>query len=234
LKKRIGLLGGTFDPIHFGHLQLAELALKRCDLHQVIFIPAASPPHKNMRVVSDFKHRAKMVALAIAGKKDFGLSTIEAKLSQPSYTIDTLKKFVDKQKQKEELFFILGEDAFLEIKSWKAYKDLPSLTNFIISGRPGYSPENFQSVAQSLGYVRKEKTWLNASGTSRLFFLPTETADISSSKVRKKIKQNSSLQGILPENIVEYIRKHRLYLEEIGIYCESESGPYPPLKSPHR
>jgi nicotinate-nucleotide adenylyltransferase len=211
LIKRIGLFGGTFDPIHFGHLQLAEIALTRCDLCQVLFIPAASPPHKNTRDITHFKHRVEMITRALTGKKDFELSLLEASLPVPSYTIDTITFLVQNQKEDEELYFILGEDAFLEIDSWKAYQKLLSLTNFIVSGRSGYSPEYFQSVAQSLGYFLKGQIWSDRSGKREIIFLPTATDNISSSAVREKIRKKMPLQGFIPENVINYIKKNSLY-----------------------
>ena len=106
MKKRIGLLGGTFDPIHFGHLQLAEIALKRCDLNQILFIPAANPPHKNSRNIQNFKHRVNMVKRALAGKTALRLSLLEASLPVPSYTIDTLTFLVQNPKKTKN--FILS------------------------------------------------------------------------------------------------------------------------------
>jgi nicotinate-nucleotide adenylyltransferase len=211
LKRRIGLLGGTFDPIHFGHLQLAEVALKRCDLHQVLFIPAASPPHKNSRDITDFQHRVNMIKMALAGQVAFKLSMLEASLPTPSYTIDTLTFLVRKRKKNEELYFILGEDAFLEIDSWKAHQELLSLTNFIVSGRSGYSPEYFQSFAQSLGYFLKGQIWSDPSSEREIIFLPTETDNISSSTVRERIRKRMPLHGLIHRNVINYIKKYSLY-----------------------
>jgi nicotinate-nucleotide adenylyltransferase len=211
LKRRIGLLGGTFDPIHFGHLQLAELALKKCDLHQVIFMPAASPPHKNSRHITAFMHRVKMIELALLGHRELKLSTLEASLPAPSYTIDTVTFYIRTSKEDEELYFIIGEDAFVEIDSWKAYQELLSLINFIVSGRSGYSPEYFQSFAQSLGYFSTGQTWTDPSGKREIIFLPTETDDISSSLLREKIKKRMPLQEYIPRKVINYIRRNNLY-----------------------
>jgi nicotinate-nucleotide adenylyltransferase len=211
LTKRIGILGGTFDPIHFGHLQLAEIALKMCDLHRVLFIPAATPPHKNTRTITDFKHRVNMIKMALAGQTSFRLSILEASLPAPSYTIDTLTVLLRKSTKNEEFFFIMGEDAFLEIDSWKAHERLLSLTNFIVSGRSGYSPEYFQSFAQSLGYFSKGQTWSDPSGKREIIFLPTATDNISSSVVREKIRRGITLQGLIPREVIDYIKKYNLY-----------------------
>jgi nicotinate-nucleotide adenylyltransferase len=211
LKRRIGLLGGTFDPIHFGHLQLAEIALKRCNLSQIVFIPAANPPHKNSHKISDFEHRVNMVRTALAGKSDLSLSLLEADLPAPSYTIDTLTFLVRKCKINEEFYFILGEDAFLEINTWKSYQKLLSLTNFIVSGRSGYSPEYVAIFAQSLGYTVQGDIWHDPSGKREIIFLPAATDDISSSAVRERIQEKMSLQGLIPDNVIGYIKKNNLY-----------------------
>jgi nicotinate-nucleotide adenylyltransferase len=211
LKRRIGLLGGTFDPIHFGHLQLAEIALKRCGLYQIFFIPAANPPHKSLQKIADFQHRVNMVRMALAGKAALKLSLLEANLPAPSYTIDTLTVLLRKCKVNEEFYFILGEDAFLEIESWKSHQKLLALTNFIVSGRSGYSPEYFASFAQSLGYIVQGDIWCDPSGKRVIIFLPAATDDISSSAVREKIQEKLSLQGLIPGDVIDYIKKNNLY-----------------------
>ncbi len=211
MKKRIGLLGGTFDPVHFGHLQLAEVVLKRCDLDEIIFIPAANPPHKNSQKIAEFQHRANMVGMALAGKNGLRMSRIEADLPAPSYTIDTLTFLLRKYNKNAEFYFILGEDAFLEIDSWKSYQKLLALINFIVSGRSGYSPEYFESFAQSLGYVINGNIWSDPSGEREIIFLPASTDDISSSIVRKIIRENKLLQGYIPEEVINYIKKNNLY-----------------------
>jgi nicotinate-nucleotide adenylyltransferase len=211
LNRRIGLLGGTFDPVHFGHLQLAEIALRKCDLQQILFIPAANPPHKKFRKITDFQHRVNMVRMALTGKTALRISLLEANLPTPSYTIDTLTFFVRENKVNEALYFILGEDAFLEIKSWKSYQELISLTNFIVSGRSGYSQDYFISFVQSLGYILQGDTWRDVSGKREIIFLPTATDDISSSTVREKLQGKMSLHGLVPEDIIGYIKKNNLY-----------------------
>jgi nicotinate-nucleotide adenylyltransferase len=211
LTRRIGVLGGTFDPIHFGHLQLAELALKRCNLVEVLFIPAANPPHKPCHHVAGFRHRVNMMKIALAGKSAFRLSELEASLPAPSYTIDTLTFLTKNQGKDDEFYFIIGEDAFLEIDSWKSYEQLLSLTNFIVSGRSGYSAEYFQSFAQSLGYAPNGKIWFDPSRKNEIIFLPTATDDISSTMIREKIRNNLPLQGFVPEDMIGYIQKYRLY-----------------------
>jgi nicotinate-nucleotide adenylyltransferase len=211
LTRRIGLLGGTFDPIHIGHLQLAEQALSKCRLFKILFIPSANPPHKLRHHVVDFNHRVNMVRIALTGRQNFQLSELEAVLPAPSYTIDTLTFLINHQNTDEEFYFIIGEDAFLEIDSWKSYEKLLSLTHFIVCGRGGYSPEYFQLFAQNLGYTSNGEVWEHAQRENRIIFLPQETENISSTVIREKIRKNMSLKGIVPQDVVSYIQKYRLY-----------------------
>ncbi len=211
MTRRIGLLGGTFDPIHIGHLQLAEQALSECRLFKILFIPAANPPHKPRYEVVNFKHRVNMVRIALTGRQNFQLSELEAVLPAPSYTIDTLTFLKNNQKKDEEFYFIIGEDAFLEIDSWKSYEKLLSLTHFIVCGRGGYSPEYFHLFAQNLGYTSDGGEWCHAKRENKIIFLPQATKNISSTAIRERIRKNMSLKGIVPQDVVNYIQKYRLY-----------------------
>ena len=142
-KQKIGLLGGTFDPVHNGHLAVAnhvQLALK---LDSILFIPAALPPHKpghdDGREISSFIHRLTMLEKAIVKNSSFAVSDIEGKRSSPSYSIDTIKILISQIGKQADLFFIIGLDAFLEIDTWKHYKDLPDLVNFVVISRATHS-----------------------------------------------------------------------------------------------
>ncbi len=211
MTRRIGLLGGTFDPVHYGHLQLAELALRQCELAIVLFIPAVSPPHKVTRKIAEFRHRVAMLELALADQDVFFLSLLEDDLPVPSYTVDTLTYLRKNQRDDDEFYFIIGEDAFLEICSWKSYEELLTLTHFIVAGRTGYSTEYFQTFVHSLGYVLNGKTWRDTTGKNQIVFLPAQTDDVSSTAVRERILKNMSLEGFLPEEVVKYIEKFKLY-----------------------
>jgi len=211
LKRRIGLLGGTFDPVHFGHLQLAEIAMKQCGLEKILFIPAAQPPHKADRMITDFQHRVTMIQLALAGRPFFQLTSLEGDLPAPSYTIDTLRCLAGKCLRSQGFYFILGEDAFLEINTWKSCEELLTLTNFIVAGRSGYSIDAFESFAGSLGYARKGRAWLHSSGKMELLYLPEATENISSSAVRDRIERGQSLERLVPAEVITYITANKLY-----------------------
>ena len=152
-----------------------------------------------------------MVNRALAGKTALRLSLLEAGLQAPSYTIDTLTFLIRKSKVNQEFYFILGEDAFLEIDTWKSHRELLHLINFIVSGRSGYSTEYFQSYARSLGYIAEGDIWYYPKGKREMIFLPTATDDISSSVVRENIQNHTLIQRYVPECVVDYIKKNNLY-----------------------
>lgn len=211
----IGILGGTFDPIHKGHLCLAENALKEVGLEEVIFIPSAYPPHKNIEKLCNFEHRLKMLEIAIHGKKTFNISDIEAKRITPSYTFDTLRElkkgFIDGQK----CFFIIGCDAFGEIESWHKWEDVISDTDFIIAVRPGYGDFKIEKYLEYLGFVdldRMNGRWIKEDHKNEVFLLQHDIEDISSTEVREKIVNDGDWTDLIPEGVAEYINKHSLYI----------------------
>ena len=211
MKKRIGLLGGTFDPLHFGHLQLAEIAMSQCCLDRILFIPAANPPHKTDRRIAGFQHRVNMLRLVLAHRPVLQLTTLEGDLPSPSYTIDTLACLAQKCPHGGEFYFILGVDAFLEIDTWKSYRELLMRTNFIVAGRSGCSFDAFEALALSLGYVPKDGIWLYPSADMEMHYLSEATDDISSSAVREAIRRGLSLHGLVPEEVIDYIEENNLY-----------------------
>ena len=212
--RKIGLLGGTFDPIHCGHLQLAESALVECELEKVIFIPSALPPHKNGAVITSFRHRLAMLTLAGQGVNGFECSAIENELPKPSYTIDTLKVLLKHYKSDCQLYFMIGADAFLDILTWKSYQKLLQSVNFILSRRKGYKEAQLSSLLKKLGYTSSDRSCYGADGKKYIYILEKMPEDISSSDIRTKIRQGQSVRGLLPKLVIEYIQKHNLYQSE--------------------
>ncbi|MEK6201012.1 MAG: nicotinate-nucleotide adenylyltransferase [Desulfobulbaceae bacterium] len=212
--ERIGLLGGTFDPVHKGHLQMAEIAKGVCDLQEVRFIPAAVPPHKHCNVVASFNHRATMIQLALAGSPDFSLSTIEASLPEPSYTIDTLKYYYANTVVGTELFFIIGADAFLDITTWKSYREVLQVASFVVVARAGCTVSEVTDLIQRLGYESGElpHIWNHPGLQKKIFFPSISLVDISSSRIRQSIKAaDAVIESLLPAAVLEYIQTHGLY-----------------------
>ena len=216
MNPRVGLLGGTFDPVHNGHLQIAEIAQEFCDLQEVRFIPTAVPPHKNLQAVASFSHRARMIQLALAGRPDFRLSTIEASLPEPSYTIDTLQYFHTHAGSATDFFFIIGADAFLDITSWKSYRQVLQAAHLVVLARAGYDSSQVRELIKSLGYAPDDSTqiWYHSSFQKKIFF-PSFPAmkiiDISSSDIRQGIKENKPVTWAVPAAVLDYIQTHSLY-----------------------
>jgi nicotinate-nucleotide adenylyltransferase len=141
-----GLLGGTFDPIHFGHLRAAEEMLKIFDLNRIIFVPSSRPPHKLEADITSFYHREQMVRMAIEGNVSFSFSDVENLRSGKSYSVETVEYILSKYLENLELYFIIGQDAFQAITTWKDWEKLLLLCNFAVMTRPGYEPKDLENV----------------------------------------------------------------------------------------
>lgn len=213
-KKRIGLFGGTFNPIHLGHLRGAEEIREIFQLDQIIFIPSSIPPHKMSGEIIEAKDRLEMVRLAISHNPYFSVSDIELLRPGKSYTIDTLRYF--NKNKSEHFFFIMGRDAFVEIETWKEFKNLFTLCHFIIMTRAGSQKENTSSdllprvLISDFQYNPKEEAYIHVSGY-RLYFKEISFLDISSTKVRELIEKGKSVRYLIPQEVEGYIERHRLY-----------------------
>jgi nicotinate-nucleotide adenylyltransferase len=212
LSDRIGFFGGTFDPIHNGHLRLADNALTECGLDQIVFIPAAIPPHKSPVNLTQFSHRVEMLNAALQGRQAFVCSTVEAELPAPTYTVDTLRYLRQRYAPDAGFFFLTGLDAFLEITTWKEYLELLCIASFIVSEREGgqYAQEK-EMLADRIGYYRQGTHWIGKNGRLPIFFLTGPPLALSSSMVRRRVRQNLSIRGMVPEGVRRYIEKYRIY-----------------------
>lgn len=200
--RKIGLFGGTFDPIHYGHLVLAECAFYECGLDRVIFIPAARPPHKKGEAVLESDYRFQMVSLAIEDNPYFEISPLEQYRPGYSYTIDTVHSFMSRYPE-AELYFITGWDALLEIGTWKDAMELVRLCRFVTAARPGYEMVKDDERLRGL----PEVFWAN------LLVIEVPGVDISSTKLRERFASGKPVRYLLPPVVEEYIRKHKFYLE---------------------
>lgn len=212
-EKRMGLFGGTFNPIHLGHLRGAEEIRESFDLTEVVFIPASIPPHKKMKGVMDASHRLEMTRRAIATNPCFSVSDIELKRSGKSYSIDTIRYF--KGIHPGSLYFILGEDAFLEIETWREFQSLFSLCHFIVMARPkskekGSFTELPAGLAPFFEEDRSKGTWTHASG-NYLYWKEITLFDISSTQVRQLINREASIRYLIPTEVEAYIHEKGLY-----------------------
>jgi nicotinate-nucleotide adenylyltransferase len=199
-------MGGTFNPIHFGHLVTAEEALNQFKLGKIIFVPSGHPPHKRPRPVLPPEDRYQMTAIATASNPHFEVSRIEVDREGPSYAIDTVKELMRVYGPKAEIYFITGADAILEILTWRDAERLYGLCKFIAATRPGYSLKKFREL-----HLLPENHWKTKKPD--VYFMEVPALAISSTDIRKRVKENRPIRYLLPEGVAEYIYKHRLYRE---------------------
>ncbi len=200
ITRRIGILGGTFDPIHVGHLMTAEAVRDEFGLDKVIFVPAAVPPHKMDQQVTEARHRYLMTVLATNSNPHFDVSSIEMDRPGPSYTIDTIYELKRQYGENTDLFFITGADAIAEIPTWDRIEELLGLCQFIAAARPGFLP-NVDNIREYFGEL----------GSARIHRLETPELEISSTNIRDRVKRGFSIKYIVPSAVENYIYKEGLY-----------------------
>jgi nicotinate-nucleotide adenylyltransferase len=213
----IGLFGGTFDPIHWGHLRSAEEVREAFTLDRVVFVPSSKPPHKPGQTTTPADDRLAMVRLAVARNPYFKVSTAEIRRAGVSYSIDTVRYFINRHQGKDVFFFILGLDAFREIGTWKDFEQLFPLCNFIVTSRPGSRDSNplrgtSVAVRKLFCYDFYQKMYRHRSGTSLQFLKLTDFA-VSASGIREKVREGKSIRYLVPPAVEAYISKRGLYRE---------------------
>lgn len=211
--RRVGLFGGTFNPIHLGHLRGAEEIWQAFQLEEVLFIPSSIPPHKATEKIVEAKHRLEMVKLAISSNAHFSTSDLELARPGRSFSIDTIRFF--QERHEDTFFFILGGDAFAEIETWKDFQNLFSLCHFIVMARPGSQKDISSSpfpetLIPEFRHAPGEKAWIHHSGR-RVYFKEISFLDISSTRVRALIGKGKSAKYLIPAEVEAYIQKHGLY-----------------------
>ena len=199
--ERVGLMGGTLDPVHYGHLVTAEVARARFSLDLVIFVPAGTPPHKRGAKISSGRDRYMMTVLATVTNPCFEVSRVELDRPGPSYTIDTVKHFKKQLGDETEIFFITGADAAVEIFTWKDAKDLLKECGFIVATRPGCST----------GELERHLKEARLYSTHSISIVEVPALAISSTDIRRRVGQGEPIRYLLPQNVEEYIHKTGLY-----------------------
>jgi nicotinate-nucleotide adenylyltransferase len=198
LKK--GILGGTFDPIHRGHLMIASEAMNKLSLDEVLFIPASRSPFKEKNRISPVNHRVQMVLLAIADIPGFRLSTIEIDRAGTSYTVDTLEKLKEGTEKDDELYFIIGLDSLETLTRWKDPERLVQLCRLVTVRRPGYEVPELEEIEKKVPGLTKSLIMLDKPGP-----------DISATDIRKRIAEGLPVSGLVPAPVEKYIKQHHLY-----------------------
>ena len=214
-RRSVALFGGTFDPIHAGHIAVAEAAQKRFHLDTVYFVPSSRPPHKAKPALTPFLHRYAMVALACADHADFQPSTAEAPdgaTPHVFYTYDTVKKY-RREHPDDHLYFIVGADQFLEIPTWRNYEALLDSCDFIIASRPGFRVDALRLVVppEKLGRIQSSDPNAIVLRKSTVHILTTVASHISSTEIRQRLASRRNIHGLVPPRVEEYILGQALY-----------------------
>ncbi len=198
---KVGVIGGTFDPIHNGHLAIAEEARARLGLTQVLFVPAGVPWLKGDRPVSAAEHRREMVRLATGGRPYFRLSAVDIDRPGLTYTVETIADLQSRLGAGAELFFILGWGSLSELPRWREPGRLIKMCRLVAVPRPGYPPPDLASLEAAIPGI-----------SPRVEILDKPEVDISATEIRRRVGQGLSIHDLVPEDVEGYIRQHRLYL----------------------
>ena len=197
----LGILGGTFDPIHLGHMAAADAAQRALSLDSILLVPSNIPPHRAQPATASAEDRLAMAQLAARAHPGWSVSRLEIDREGPSYTYDTLAEL---NKPGTQLFFITGADAFAEIDTWSRYPAVLDLANFVVVSRPGITLDSLRERVPSAFRDRP-------SAPTRVILVEAHTPDISSTDIRRRVRAGHSLSGHVPDPVARYIAEHRLY-----------------------
>ncbi len=200
-QNRAGILGGTFNPVHIGHLAIAKIAMYEFTLGEVIFLPAGIPPHKKNEYIASPQTRLDMINLAIESEERFSVNTMELYREGYTYTVDTLE-ILTRENKKTDYYFVIGADTLFELKTWKNYERVFCLTSFICVLRPGQDDREVKEYADKL----------NEEYGYKFFVAKDKGPDISSSHIRELAAHRKLKSGLLPDKVLRYIEKKRLYI----------------------
>lgn len=223
--KKIGILGGTFNPIHKGHIAMAEAVRKKLYLDRVLLIPSNLPPHKTKNKILPAKHRLSMVRLAVKEFKTLEASSVEVRRPGKSYTVDTLKALEKRHPRSTEFFLILGVDAFADFPAWRSPRGIIQRSNIVVVSRPGSrfadlrnSPYLKNQSKVPLDKIDKGKLKIfevSLKPATRLIFLRVAARDVSATQIRDRRVQKRQLKNLLPASVESYIIKNNLYADAI-------------------
>lgn len=197
--KKYGIFGGSFNPIHYGHLMICEYIKEEMGLDKVIFIPTGNPPHKDLGVSAE--DRYEMVRLAISPNPDFEISDIETTRVKLSYTVDTIRELKEIYKE-EKLYFLIGLDSLFQLKTWKKIGDLSQEIEFVVALRPGYIDKE---------EINNEIEFLRENFGTKINLIKTPLYEISSTDLRDRIHEGKSLRYLIPKKVLDYIEESGFY-----------------------
>ncbi|HYT68423.1 MAG TPA: nicotinate-nucleotide adenylyltransferase [Vicinamibacterales bacterium] len=209
--RRIGILGGTLDPIHCGHMAAAVAARDAFDLSGVLVLPSSVPPHRPVQPLASAFHRFAMASLAVSGVERFAASDDELRSDGPSYTADTLERQHARGVRPSQIFFITGADAFADIATWRRYPEVLDLANFVVVSRPGHPIDELPSRLPSLASRMRSASTKQDRGAPLIYLLQAPTPDVSSTAVRERLRRGESICGLVPPLVEKHIHQHGLY-----------------------
>ena len=222
--RRIGIMGGTFDPIHWGHLEAAFAAETALKLMRLLVITSHVPPHREAPHASSY-HRFAMVALAVAGRTGWRASDLELRLDTESYTSTTLQKFHERGYAPAELFFIIGADAFSEIQSWKDYPAVLEFAHFAVVARPGHPVDDLPHRLPTLAERMVTPPLDEISNLDTMIILvDSPTSSVSATQIRERRGRGESISGMVPDPVRQHIEQHGLYTSQTPGRRASDSG----------
>jgi len=218
MPRRWGILGGTFDPVHLGHLRIAEEASEALGFDCFLFVPAADPPHKPNKQITSFEHRWQMLEMALSNNPKFQLSDLEQKAFGKSYTVVTLTRLLETFSEETDLYFLVGMDSFLELDTWWHYRELFKLARIVVVQRPGYPEQKMEEFLRqkiSADYKRDDETGV----FTHPYLLPIHPMEntymgISSTQIRRLVSEGRSIRYLVPDDVMSYIRKNNHYKAE--------------------
>lgn len=221
--RRIGLLGGTFDPIHFGHLDAAGAAVAALALDEVWLVPSSHPPHRTGAPRAGSFHRFALVALAVDGLPRHRASDLELARERAPYTIDTLRALHEQGWAPSQLFFILGADAFAEIATWHQYPAVLDAAHFVVVARPGTAIETAASTLPRLrARIRLPGEDPPEAGSTGIFLIKARTRDVSSTTVRARLAARAAIDDLVPAAVARHIEAHHLYTPVGDLHGEDQ------------
>jgi nicotinate-nucleotide adenylyltransferase len=210
---RLGILGGTLDPVHIGHVETALAARDALALDRVLLLPSRVPPHRVQQPYASPFHRFAMAALAVNGIQRLEASDLELASPGPSFTASTLVRFHESGHRPSQIFFILGADAFAEIETWNRYPQVLEMANFVVVSRPGYDTERIANNLPALAerFADTASTRVIEATATRIFLLAAATPDVSSTAIRRRLRASEPVSGLVPEAVERHLIQHRLY-----------------------
>jgi nicotinate-nucleotide adenylyltransferase len=215
---RLGLLGGTFDPIHLGHIETVLAAQRALGLSPVLLVPARIPPHRQQGPAASTFHRFAMAAIAASELEDVAVSEDELGAEGPSYTSLTLERMAQRGLEPGQIFFITGADAFAEIESWHRFPEVLDLAHFVVVSRPGVPSAAMPERLPALAGRYREATRTGAvPSRPAVFLVEAPTPDVSSTEVRDRLRTGRSITGLVPRGVETHIHRHHLYVDNVTV-----------------